>query len=342
MSELTEIIRARAPISVADYMDLCLSHPEHGYYRTRDPLGVSGDFVTAPEISQMFGEMIGLWLAQVWMDQGSPSPFVLAELGPGRGTLMADILRVTKIVPGFREAAKVAMVETSNALQAKQEDTVGDVTYVERIEDVPDGPLFLIANEFFDALPVRQFRKVDDFWQERQVRETMTEGWSRPEANPALDKAFPLTADARMVEVNPEAERIMALIRDRIDQNGAALVIDYGEWDGIGDTLQAIQAHAPVDVFDHDHGSADLTTHVRFKPLAMGRHAFTTQGQFLTRLGIAARAEKLAENAPDDIPAALHRLTDDGEMGSLFKVLALLPEAAPPAPGFDNDADDTD
>ncbi len=337
MSELTQIIRDRAPLSVADYINLCLAHPEHGYYRTRDPLGVSGDFVTAPEISQMFGEMIGLWLAQVWLDQGSPSPFVLAELGPGRGTLMADILRVTQIVPGFLDAARVVMVETSDALQEKQEETVGDVLYVDRIEDVTDGPLFLIANEFFDALPVRQFRKVDDFWQERQVRETLTEGWSRPAANPALDKAFPMTADARIVEVNPEAERIMSLIRARVDQGGAALVIDYGEWDGMGDTLQAIQAHAPVDVFDHDHGSADLTTHVRFKPLAQGRHFFTTQGAFLRRLGIEARAAKLAAKAPDDIAAALARLTGSDQMGSLFKVLALVPDNAPEPPGFVDD-----
>lgn len=318
-------------------MALCLSHPEHGYYMTRDPLGADGDFTTAPEISQMFGEMIGLWLAQTWMDQGSPTPFVLAELGPGRGTLMADILRVTKIVPGFADAARVVMVETSAPLRVQQAASVENVLHVETIENIPDGPLFLIANEFFDALPVHQFRKIDSFWQERLVTTALNERWARPIANPALDKAFPLTPDSRIVEVNPEAERIMSHIRARIDQDGAALVIDYGSWDGMGDTLQAVQSHASVDPFDHEHGAADLTTHVRFQPLASGQYEFTTQGALLQQLGIAARAQKLAENAPDAVRAALHRLTDDSEMGSLFKVLALMPDAAPQPPGFTHD-----
>lgn len=328
-------------MTIAEYMALCLSHPEYGYYMNRDPLGVDGDFTTAPEISQMFGEMIGLWLVQIWVDQGRPSPFVLAELGPGRGTLMADILRVSRLVPEFSEAAQVVMMETSPVLRAKQA-AHGDVVFVDDVDDLPEGPLFVIANEFFDALPIRQFRRVDSFWQERQVGPELTTVWSRPKTMPDLDQAFPLTADSRIVEINPEAERIAAVLANRITENGAALIIDYGSWDGMGDTLQAVQRHQSVDVFDHNHGTADLTAHVRFMPLASERAHFTTQGAFLHQLGIETRAKTLSATSPEATAAALHRLTDDAEMGSLFKVLALLPETAPRVPGFSDDADNTD
>src|SRR6056297_539333 len=164
-------IQATGPLRMDDYMRLCLLHPEHGYYATRDPLGVQGDFTTAPEISQMFGELLGLALAQAWLDQGAPGAFVLAETGPGRGTLMADILRATRAVPGFHAAAQVHLIEASNTLRAVQRDTLArdGLIWAETVDDLPDQPLFLLANEFFDALPVRQFQRDGDGWRERCV-----------------------------------------------------------------------------------------------------------------------------------------------------------------------------
>ncbi|MCH8168521.1 MAG: SAM-dependent methyltransferase, partial [Proteobacteria bacterium] len=177
MTALLDIIRAQiradGPITVADYMALCLGHPRHGYYTTRDPLGAAGDFTTAPEISQMFGEMIGLWLARVWADAGRPAPFRLVELGPGRGTLMADALRAAGAAPGFAEAADLWLVETSPALRAAQAkrlaDTHGGARWADRLEEVPGGPCLLVANEFLDALPMRQFIASAEGWREKLV-----------------------------------------------------------------------------------------------------------------------------------------------------------------------------
>ncbi|MCB2104438.1 MAG: SAM-dependent methyltransferase, partial [Rhodobacteraceae bacterium] len=167
---LTARIAADGPMSLADYMAECLLHPRHGYYATRDPLGVAGDFTTAPEISQMFGELLGLCLAQAWIDQARPARFVLAEIGPGRGTLMADILRAIRAVPAMADAADVHLIEASPALRARQRQTLGDgVTWHDHIATLPDAPLFLVANEFFDALPIRQFTRHGAGWRERQI-----------------------------------------------------------------------------------------------------------------------------------------------------------------------------
>lgn len=347
MTALSDIIRARAPVSIAEYMELCLAHPQHGYYQTRDPLGRAGDFVTAPEISQMFGEILGLWLIQVWSDQGRPTRIILTELGPGRGTLMADILRVAKVLPSFLEAAEIWLVETSPMLRKKQAEMLGEqVNWADTIADLPDAPLFLIANEFFDALPIQQFRRVDSFWQERRVNAKFTETYARPLARPDLDQAFPLLSETKIVEVSEPSKTIAAEIGTRIKTHGgAALVIDYGEWDGVGNTLQAVQKHQTVDAFDHPHGLADLTAHVNFSALAKaagGQTPFATQGGFLQRIGINERAQTLAKTAPDDVAKAHHRLTHGDEMGNLFKVMAILPDTAPAALGFEYDTDNSD
>lgn len=341
------VIAAQGSASVADLMGYGLAE----YYAARDPFGPAGDFVTAPEVSQMFGELIGAWLAQAWAGQGAPGRLVLAELGPGRGTLMADALRVLRGVPGFLAAAEIWLVETSPALRAAQADRLAAFgpRWASRVEELPPGPLFLVANEFFDALPIRQHQRADAFWRERRVtleagRLAFAFGPPRPE--PALDARFPLAPDGALVEVSPTGEAVAARLGARIaEAGGAALILDYGERDGTGDTLQALRAHAPVDPLDAP-GSADLTAHVRFQGLieaARPACAFgpTPQGAFLAALGLHARAERLARGRPTEVAARLaedvRRLTDPMEMGTLFKSLALLPPGAGAPAGFEAD-----
>ncbi len=353
MSALAEAIAARiratGPMSLADYMATCLMDPSHGYYATRDPFGAAGDFTTAPEISQMFGELLGLCLAQSWLDQGAPAPFALAEPGPGRGTLMADLLRATRAVPGFHAAMRLYLVETSPALRKVQATTLGrsDVTWCECAEDLPEAPLFLVANEFFDALPVRQFQRGESGWHERVVglaegRLTLGLG---PKTAPA-DLAHRL-ADTRpgdIVETCAPAAAIAAQIGARIvAHGGAALIIDYGDWRSLGDTFQAVAGHAPADPLEAP-GAADLTAHVDFEALARAaapaaHTRLAPQGVFLDRLGIARRTEALARGlsgaALDSHLAAYRRLTDAQEMGTLFKVLGLYRPGTPPPPGLE-------
>ncbi|WP_372603772.1 class I SAM-dependent methyltransferase [Actibacterium sp.] len=352
MTELTQLLLRRiaktGPISIADYMADCLLHPRHGYYATRDPFGATGDFTTAPEISQMFGEMIGLWLAQVWIDQGRPAPFTLAEIGPGRGTLMADILRVARAVPGFAEAARVHLVEASATLRTVQRRTLGDqpVTWADTVADLPQAPLFLVANEFFDALPIRQFQRDPAGWREVLVAEkdgALSFGLSAPAPLASLAHRLDDTRPGDLVEMCPAAAPITTEIADRIaQQGGAALFIDYGGWHSLGDTLQALKAHQPVDPLTHC-GEADLTAHVDFEALAQAAKAvrvapMTPQGVFLERLGITARAQALARNlggaALESHISAHRRLTHADEMGTLFQTLALVPHDAPMPPGF--------
>jgi NADH dehydrogenase [ubiquinone] 1 alpha subcomplex assembly factor 7 len=342
---LVERIRESGPISVADYMAECLLHPVHGYYTTRDPFGTAGDFTTAPEISQMFGELFGLALAQAWLDRGAPSPFTLAELGPGRGTLMADVLRATRGVPGFHDAARIALIEASPRLRDVQAATLAGraAKWLDRVEDLDAGPLFLIANEFLDALPVRQFQLGPQGWQERLVgvrQERLTFGLSGPLPQLPDTPAFRHAAKGTLVEDNLAARLVVAAVATRIARHGGlAYWIDYGGWRSAGDTLQALRAHAPDDPLAHP-GEADLTAHVDFEPLAALAPAFAwdTQGAVLSKLGIDARAERLAQNltgeALQNHRAAYRRLTDPSEMGSLFKVLAVTSAGAPPPPGF--------
>lgn len=348
---LARRIAAAGPISLADYMADCLLHPDHGYYATRDPFGRGGDFVTAPEVSQMFGELLGLALAQCWMDQGRPARFILAEPGPGRGTLMADMLRATARVPGFAAAVEVHLVEASAHLRACQRQTLAgrDVHWHARIEELPEGPLFLVANEFLDALPIRQFVRGPAGWSERLVG--LQDGHLTPGLGGEMDVA-PLahrlgdTRPGDVVEFCPALPAIAAGIGGRIARHGGvAFFIDYGGWRSLGDTFQAVRAHGMVDPLASP-GEADLTAHVDFAALATALAeagvpvtGMTTQGAFLERLGITARARALATGltgAALDLHVAAHRrLTHPQEMGEVFKVIACHPIGTPAPPGLD-------
>lgn len=345
---LARRIAATGPMSVADYMAECLMHPDHGYYATRDPLGVAGDFTTAPEISQMFGEMLGLALAQAWMDQGAPASFTLAELGPGRGTLMADILRATTAVPGFHAAANLHLVETSPVLRSLQSKALAPrkLVHHDTVATLPDAPLFLVANEFFDALPIRQYQRDGAGWRERQIGyqdDKLTMGLTDPMPVDELTFRLEDTRDGDTVELCPAATGIMALLAERIDTHGgAALIVDYGDWRSVGDTLQAMASHEYVDPLATP-GEADLTAHVDFEALVRAAdplvpHLLTPQGLFLERLGITPRAQALADRLSGDTLAthiaAHRRLTHPDEMGTLFKVLGLTRADAPDLPGL--------
>lgn len=349
---LKDAIRARirnsGPISIADYMAECLFHPRFGYYTTQEPFGAAGDFITAPEISQMFGELVGLALAQAWMDQGSPASFTLAELGPGRGTLMADALRATARIPGFHQAARVTLVEASPRLQQAQRDKLSaySVTFAQDVQALPDAPLYFVANEFFDALPVRQFIRSQTGWRERLVGldgEVLAFGLGPEAPQPSLEHRLGDTAEGEIVETCPQSAPICAALTARIANfGGAGLVIDYGDWRSLGDTLQAMENHAYTGVLAAP-GAADLTAHVDFETLATSaccaRSRLTPQGIFLERLGITDRARALAGNltgaALDRHIAAHRRLTHPEEMGNLFKVLGYFPAGKPPPPGLD-------
>lgn len=335
-------IAADGPMSIADYMATCLFHPTLGYYSTRDPFGVAGDFTTAPEISQMFGELIGLAFAQSWLDQGAPADAILVELGPGRGTLMADALRATRAVPGFQP--DVHFIEASPALRALQARAVPQAIFHDDISTLPDAPLFVIANEFFDALPIRQFQRDGAGWRERVLGVDLTLGLADLSSLPHLSHRLADTQDGQIVEYCPALPAIISQIDSRVAAHGgAALIIDYGDWDSLGDTLQAVHNHAPVDPFAAP-GGADLTAHVDFAAIA--RHAapakysrLTTQGVFLERLGITQRAQNLARglsgNALNAHISAHRRLTHPSEMGDLFKVISIYPALATPPPGLD-------
>ncbi len=346
--QLIRRIRSSGPITLADYMADCLLDPEHGYYATREPFGTAGDFTTAPEISQMFGELIGLCLAQSWLDQGAPAPFTLAELGPGRGTLMADLLRATRGVPGFHEALRLHLVEASPRLRARQQQSLPahSPQWHDTVASLPESPLFLIANEFFDALPIRQFRRDGSGWREVMLTvkdDRLALGLSDPAEIMALAHRISDTRDGDIVEICPAAGPIAGAIAARIAAHGGlALIVDYGGWHSRGDTFQALRGHRPEDPLDNP-GLADLTAHVDFQPLAEAARAagaatsFCEQGPFLERLGIAARAERLAQSLKDEAlvahRAAHRRLTHAQEMGHLFKVLAIHPPSTLP-PGF--------
>lgn len=350
MTPLAQILGARiaatGPITVADYMAECLLHPQHGYYTTRTPFGREGDFITAPEISQMFGEILGLALGQAWLDQGAPANAVLAEIGPGRGTLMADILRVFAKLPGG-DALSPHLIEASPALRTEQARRVPNATWHDTIAQLPEGPVFLVANEFFDALPIRQFRRAADGWAERMVGlqdNRLTLGLAPSGPRPELAARLTDTTPGDVVETCAPALPVMTEIARRIAcHGGAALIVDYGGWHSLGDTLQAVRQHARDEVLAHP-GAADLTAQVDFEPLAEAARLakavasdLIPQGVFLERLGITARAQALARRldgaALDAHVAAHRRLTHPDEMGTLFKVLGVSPPAAPPIAG---------
>jgi NADH dehydrogenase [ubiquinone] 1 alpha subcomplex assembly factor 7 len=337
-------IAADGPMTVARYMALCLGHPEHGYYRRGNPFGARGDFVTAPEISQMFGELLGLWAAQLWLDMGRPAPVRLVELGPGRGTLTADALRAARAAPGFVEAVEVWMVETSPSLRAAQAARVPAVRHAELLAEVPGGPMIVLANEFFDALPVRQFVRTARGWAERVVG-LAPEGlrWALGPAPAGLPDA----PEGAVIERSAAGEAIAAEIGARLARDGGgALIVDYGAAapaTGGGDTLQALRAHSYADPLA-EPGAADLTAHVDFARLAAalaGAGAavapLTTQGALLGALGIGPRAAALAARNPAQaaaLEAQVRRLCDPNQMGALFKALAATGPDQPPPPGF--------
>ena len=351
MTPLEETLHRRiqvdGPLTVAAFMEEALLNPTHGYYTTRDPLGAAGDFTTAPEISQMFGELLGLCLAQTWVQQGAPERIALAELGPGRGTLMADVLRVARAVPGFHEAIEVHLLEASPTLQAVQATRLPDATWHRQITDLPkDLPLYVIANEFLDALPIRQFLRDGPGWRERQLGVfdgALDWGLSDIAPVPALEHRLTDTPEGHLVEYCPGAPTVVTEISARIAAHGGcALILDYGDWHSRGDTLQAVRAHGAVDVLDGP-GTADLTAHVDFEALAKASLCavteMTAQGVFLERLGITERAQALAKvqsgAALEAHIAAHRRLTHPEEMGTLFKCLGLYAHGASPPPGLD-------
>jgi NADH dehydrogenase [ubiquinone] 1 alpha subcomplex assembly factor 7 len=345
LSEIKKLISSSGPMPVWRYMELCLLHPQYGYYIARDPLGREGDFTTAPEVSQMFGELLGLWAASVWKAIGSPTLLRLIELGPGRGTMMADALRALRVLPPLYQALNVHMVEINPVLREKQRTTLSGVRTIawhDHIDEVPDGPCIIFANEYFDALPVHQMVKRETGWHERVVdldeNGTLIFGVeSDPTPRfevllPPLVRAAPVGA---VFEWRPDTE-IMKLARRVRDQDGAALIVDYGHMrSDAGDTFQAIARHSYTDPLKAP-GQADLTAHVDFHAMARAAedlgarvHGPVTQGEFLKQLGIETRAVSLMSKAShevsEDIARALKRLIGGGRdgMGSMFKVLGI-------------------
>ena len=330
-------IRQSGPMSIATYMGLALTHPREGYYSGADPLGAKGDFVTAPEISQMFGELIGFFFVNLWQQMGEPRSFTLLELGPGRGTLMQDALRVAARAEGFLDACHLQLFETNPALRAQQAERLGAYNpyWASEIDAVADDPLLVIANEFFDALPIRQFVKAPDGWHERQVGLRDGKRAFGLSPTPIADAAMPEPVQnaglGEVYEVSLAAADALQRLGKRIaSQRGALLAIDYGYGETqTGETLQAIRNHAFADVLDAP-GEVDLSAHVDFGALArvaadlgLRVEPLATQRDFLGRLGIVERATTLANANPsqlDAISAALRRLTDSSEMGTLFKV----------------------
>lgn len=352
-AELVRLIAEEGPLPVSRFMALCLGHPRHGYYMTRDPFGAQGDFTTAPEISQMFGEMVGLWAAHLWQAMGAPSRFALIEIGPGRGTLMADMLRATRVLPGFQEAAAVHLVETSPVLREIQASMLvenADPVWHERVETALEGPAIIVANELLDALPLDQFVMTDQGWCERLVGLDGEGRLAFGLAATASDEAGPATAPPGAILEQPLAalSLVSSVASHVAREGGAALFIDYGTMQsGFGDTLQAMQRHSFVDPLEAP-GEADLTVHVDFARMAQAGlragaavHGPVRQAEFLLALGLAERAQALLAKATPEqaasIGAAFDRLTERGVtgMGDLFKVLAFSHPGLPPLPGFD-------
>jgi SAM-dependent MidA family methyltransferase len=345
LPDIKKLIKISGPLPVWRYMQLCLTHPEHGYYISRDPLGREGDFITSPEVSQMFGELIGLWAASVWRTMGSPASLRLIELGPGRGTMMADALRALRVLPPMHEALSVHLVEINPVLREKQKAALSGARNIQwhaSFDEVPQGPAIIFANEYFDVLPVHQMVKHGDGWHERVVDidgggQLMFGIAAAPMIRfdallPPMVRAAPVGA---IFEWRPVAE-IMSIASRVRDQGGAALIIDYGHVrSDAGDTFQAIAGHSFADPLKYP-GQADVTAHVDFQ--ALGRaaedvgarvHGPATQGEFLQRLGIEARAVSLMAKASpevsENIAAALKRLTEGGRggMGSMFKAIGI-------------------
>lgn len=329
-------IRANGPMSVATYMGLCLTHPSKGYYRAADPIGAAGDFVTAPEISQMFGELLGFFFVNLWQQMGSPKAFTLLELGPGRGTLMADMLRVACRAEGFRDGLDLRLFETSPRLIAEQNGRLEPygAKWISSFDKVGDGPLLVVANEFFDALPIRQFVRMADGWHERMVGLKDGQRSFGLSPTPMPDGVMPPAVAGAEInavyEVGLANGEVMKQLAATVStQGGAILAIDYGyARTQTGETLQGVRRHAYADVLDAP-GEIDISAHVDFEALGavaaragLAVQPLATQGQFLTRLGIAERANALIAANPGSaemIATAKARLVAPEQMGNLFK-----------------------
>lgn len=351
---IARLIRMQGPISVAQFMMIALHEPEHGYYATRDPLGKRGDFITAPEISQMFGELLGLWCVQAWRNQGAPSPARVVELGPGHGTLIADALRAAEADAQFLKSIEVVLVETSAGLREAQAEKLkaapAPIRWLNRFdESLTDRPLFLLANEFFDALPIRQFVFTERGWCERMA--SISEDRELTFVLSPVPMPLKMPPDRGAAEIGaiyeacPPGEAIVEQVASIIsNRGGAALVVDYGyAGAGFGETLQAVSQHKCASVLDNP-GESDLSSHVDFGALArtaerIGARACgpVDQGAFLQALGIGERAERLMAANPDrrgTIASSLERLVSPQGMGTLFKALAIVPKHASTPYGF--------
>lgn len=359
---LKERMARDGPISVETYVEACLTDKDAGYYPSRQPIGADGDFITAPEVSQVFGELLGLWAIAVWQSMGTPSPITIAELGPGRGTLMADAIRTWRKVPDFQKSARVVLVETSPVLREVQQIALSgaetDISWCERFDAVPEGPLIVLANEFIDALPVRQFVWRAPAWRERCVSIGARGGFAFCEGKTVLEAGAPDAdkmremmrdmPDGAILEIRPAADAHVAAFGARaLAAPFAGLIIDYGhEETALGDTLQAVSQHAFADPLKAP-GEVDLTAHVDFAALKDTSRAHglvvygpKPQGALLLTLGLEARRDRLCENAGEDqrqdIVSGTNRLVDPSAMGLLFKALAVTSKGLAPPPGFED------
>jgi SAM-dependent MidA family methyltransferase len=352
---IAALIAAQGPITIAQYMTIAMHDRECGYYATRNPIGAEGDFITAPEISQMFGELLGLWCVQTWYDQGKPSKARLIELGPGRGTLMADALRSARIAPGFLASIEVILVESNPQLQQIQRTTLRDVPTPVAWSENCDGTLFdrptlLLANEFFDAMPVRKLVRTENGWRERMVgldaAGELAFVFSPVPASLAVPSDRAAAPRGGVYEFSDAATALVQGIAHGIaSQGGAALIVDYGYGEpGFGETLQAVAAQQPTTLLGAP-GEADISAGVDFAALAaaariqpVATYGPIRQGEFLVDLGILERADTLRRGRASDRSASvdfdLNRLIASDEMGELFKVMAILPSNAPPPAGF--------
>ena len=353
---LIELIKLKGPITVADFMADALGHPHEGYYMTGAPIGAEGDFTTAPEISQIFGELIGLWLVEAWRSMGSPREFNLIELGPGRGAMMADILRAARLRPEFTRAAHLWLVETSGRLRHEQQKRLraGDVkpSWADEFADIPPAPSLIVANEFFDCLPVRQFQRVKGGWRERLVGLDPTGaglGFVLGATPPPATLDLPAQADdGDIFEISFAAREFAADICALLTEHGGcALLIDYGHiQSGLGETLQAVRGHRYWPPLASP-GRADVTAHVDFDALARVAidagavaHGPVPQGRFLERLGLTIRVETLCKGkdaaSAETIRTGAHRIAAPDQMGEIFKVMCLTAPGLPTPAGFDD------
>ncbi|WP_425408330.1 class I SAM-dependent methyltransferase [Hyphococcus sp.] len=355
---LIDLIKLKGPITIADYMSDALGHPHEGYYMRQNPIGEKGDFTTAPEISQIFGELIGLWLVEAWQAMGAPESFNLIELGPGRGVLMEDILRAARSRPGFGKAAQVWLLETSGRLRLEQQKrlkaTEAKPLWADEYADISPGPSLIVANEFFDCLPIRQFERIKSGWRERLIGLNEAEtglAFTLASTPPPPEFQLPEITQSDVgdiFEISHPIQTFASEICDTLNEHGGhALIIDYGHMErGFGDTLQAVRDHeywAPLA----SPGRADLTAHVDFESLAkiaiesgVNAHGPVTQGRFLDRLGLPLRVETLCkgkdEATAQEVRAGAARIAAPQAMGEIFKVLCLSSSGLPTPAGFES------